>query len=280
MTNVSPDDPQTRARAKQERAAEKARRALERLAGVQGASGDPVDATLLNTIAALQQEVAELKASYYLSGAHKKIDIRAEVPFGEIALAVQAEGRAGMQLDRMYTLWQGVTGAPEGPMAEVGAYKGGSSRLMGESLRRAGRAPQFYVCDTFEGHARVDPVLDTVHNDNRKFRDTSAESVREYLRQFPFMEVVPGDIHETATRFDGIPGWAFIHVDVDVYPATDFCLRYFAPRLLPGAWLVIDDYGFTTCPGAKKAADDFVAEFPEFRMLHLLSGQAIVFKRG
>jgi len=40
----------------------------------------------------------------------------------------------------------------------------------------------------------------------------------------------------------------------------------------------VDDYGFTTCPGAKTAVDEFVAAHREFTMVHLLSGQALVFR--
>jgi len=71
-----------------------------------------------------------------------------------------------------------------------------------------------------------------------------------------------------------------VHIDVDVYPPTEFCLRFFAPRLARGALLVVDDYGFLTCPGAKKAVDDFVAAHAEFGMWHLLSGQAVVYRIG
>ncbi len=88
-----------------------------------------------------------------------------------------------------------------------------------------------------------------------------------------------GDIIETApVALAHEPSFALVHVDVDVYPPTEFCLRVFAPRLARGAWLVVDDYGFLTCPGAKKAVDDFIAASPDFGMLHLLTGQAVIYR--
>ena len=257
---------------------EKANKGAERLAhGTQAGAGGQTDRLKL-VIARLSQELAELKSSYYLSGAHKKIDLHDVPPFGDIAGQIQEEGRAGMGLDRMYTLWQAVASAPDGPSIEVGAYKGGSARLIAESIRHAGRSSRFYVCDTFQGHAHTDALLDTQHRDGTKFRDTSADEVRQYLSDYGNVQVVPGDIHVTATQLAQVPAWGFVHVDVDVHNTTDFCLRFFAPRLLPGAWLVVDDYGFTTCPGAKKAVDDFIAEQTDFRMLHLLTGQALILK--
>ena len=269
---------QTQLLDKQFRAAQKAQRALERLASVGVSGPDLPGSALVDTVARLNAELSELRTSYYLAGAHKKLDLKQIQPFSEIAAAIKAEDRTGMDLDRFYTLWQGVTRAPEGPCVEVGSYKGGSAKFLAESLRRTGRSPRFFVCDTFQGHAHVDKKLDTVHRRGSKFQDTSAEAVTEYLSGYDNVVVVPGDIQATADALSHVPAWAFVHVDVDVHPATDFCLRYFAPRLIAGAWLVVDDYGFTTCPGAKKAVDDFIQEQPGYRMLHLLSGQAIILR--
>jgi predicted O-methyltransferase YrrM len=229
----------------------------------------------------LERRQADLVNSYYLSGSRKKIDIAALPGFGGIAAQVRAEGRAGMQDDRLYTLWQAAMRAPSGaPVVEVGTYLGGSARFIAESLKTRGLQPRFYVCDTFSGHARTDETLDPVHHrEGGKFKNTSAEQVAAYLAPHPNVELVVGDIIETApARLAAEAHFGLVHLDVDVYPPTDFCLRFFAPRLAPGALLVVDDYGFTTCPGAKHAVDDFMSGHPEFTMLHLLSGQAVIFR--
>ena len=54
-----------------------------------------------------------------------------------------------------------------------------------------------------------------------------------------------------------------VHVDVDLYQPTRDSIDFFYPRLNPGGLFVCDDYGFTTCPGATKAIDDFMADKPE-----------------
>jgi len=224
----------------------------------------------------LAEELAELKRSYYLSGARKKLDLNELPGFAELARQITSEDRVGMQLDRLYTLWQAVLSAPAGPVVEVGVYKGGSAKFITETLRQAGREPFFYACDTFVGHASTD-AIDATHHTVDKFLDTSVEEVRDYLSSYPNLEFLVGDIEETSARLvDGRFG--FVHVDVDVYRATGFCLRFFAPRLAPGAVIVVDDYGFVTCPGAKQAVDEFMAENEGFRLFHLLTGQAILFQ--
>ena len=216
--------------------------------------------------------------SYYLSRAGKKLDLREVDEFGEIAREVVAEGRTSMDYDRLYTLWQAARATPEGTsVVEVGSYRGGSAKLIAETLRRAGRAPRFWVCDTFSGHPRTDPVLDAVHHGTGKFTDASADETAAYLSRYPNVELLVGDIFDTSAAL-AAETFGLVHVDVDVYPATDFCLRFFAPRLGRGGVVVVDDYGVVTCPGVMRAADDFAGECPGFRLFHLLTGQALVYR--
>jgi hypothetical protein len=279
----------TRQLAKQARAAGKALAAAQRLSEKESAkrerrvakagkaAPERLAADAAQRLAQVENHLAQLRSSYYLSGARKKIDIRDIEPFGDIVRTVTADGRLGMDYDRLYTLWQAaMSGPPSVPVIEIGVYKGGSAKFIAECLRRAERSPDFFVCDTFEGHPRVHADFDTVHRASGKFVDTSAADVTDYLRDYANVRVIEGDIYDTAERLAHIPAWGFVHVDVDVYPATDFCLQFFVPRLLPGAWLVVDDYGFVTCPGVKKAVDDFVRQHKEVRALHLLTGQAVI----
>jgi O-methyltransferase len=157
-----------------------------------------------------------------------------------------------------------------------------SEETIEEISERVGYAMPFFACDTFRGHAVVDEALDGRHRVGKQFnssRGDLAQRVARYLRKYDFVEVIEGDIQQTASRFDGRYVFGMVHVDVDVYPVTKFCLEFFAPRVVTGAMIVVDDYGFTTCKGAKKAVDDFVAERSrEFRALHLLSGQAVLIR--
>jgi hypothetical protein len=133
------------------------------------------------------------------------------------------------------------------------------------------------VCDTFAGHPRVDAAFDHERHLHPNFIDTSAELIAEYLAGYPELEIVVGDILETSDRLHDGP-YGFVHIDVDVYPAMEFCVRFFAPRLGFGATMVIDDYGFVTCPGVKTAVDNFITADSRFRLFHLLTGQALLFR--
>jgi hypothetical protein len=223
----------------------------------------------------------ELLQSYYLSGARKKVDLRKLPGFSEAAGRLIAEARTFLHYDRLHTLWQGVCGsARDLPIVEIGAYQGGSAKLIAEAMRYGRRGECLFVCDTFSGHACVNEHLDKKHKVGRQFLDTSAEGVRDYLRGYPNVNIVIGDFAETSQQLSDIAAFAFVHIDVDVHPTTPLCLHFFSERLAEGASIVVDDYGFRTCPGVKKAVDDFIAARTDFRLLHLTTGQGVLFKRG
>jgi O-methyltransferase len=216
---------------------------------------------------------------YYWLNANKKLDVLALRPFGPAAAQVLRDGRTFLNADRLYTLWQAIERMPEAgaAVAEVGAFKGGSAKLIAEALRASGRTVPLFVCDTFAGHTVVDESIDGRHRVGKQFRAVRAPKVAKYLSTYEFLEVVEGDIRETAARFADQHAFGMVHIDVDVHPITQFCLEFFAPRIPVGATIVVDDYGFTTCKGVKKAVDDFVAAHPRmFWAMHLLTAQAVL----
>ncbi|HZM92502.1 MAG TPA: TylF/MycF/NovP-related O-methyltransferase [Vicinamibacterales bacterium] len=219
---------------------------------------------------------------YYWREAFKRIDIRQLMPFGDVAARVIGDGRTYLNVDRLYTLWQAVDWLPAAAqaVAEVGVYRGGSAWFVAEALRRRQREIPFYVCDTFQGHVEVDESLDGLHRPGEQFTRVKAEKVAKYLRGFSFVRVEVGDIRDTAPTFAAERRFGLVHLDVDVYPITRYCLEFFGPRMVSGGVIVADDYGTTTCEGVKKAVDEFVVSNTGFRVLHLLTGQAVVTKLG
>jgi O-methyltransferase len=234
---------------------------------------------LQGRLAEVERDCAHARQfEYYWANAEKKIDVLGLLPFGRVAAEVLRDGRTYLNVDRLYTLWQAVSSMPAAAdaVAEVGTYKGGSAKLIAEALRAVERTIPFYVCDTFTGHAVVDPTIDGRHRVGKGFR-SDRDRVAKYLKKYAPLEIVQGDIRETATTLAAHQAFGMVHLDVDVYPVTQFCLEFFAPRMAPGATIVVDDYGYTTCKGVKKAVDEFVAaRGGEFWAMHLLTAQAVL----
>ena len=146
-----------------------------------------------------------------------------------------------------------------GDLIELGVYKGGSAALAALVLRAAGLTRPLHLCDTFEGMPKT---LDWEFHKEFDFADTSLESVSARLAkldpQFPFhfhrglfSETLP---HLAALRF------CFAHVDADLYESVRQACEFVYPRMEKGGFIIFDDYGASTCPGAKKAVDEFFAD--------------------
>lgn len=158
----------------------------------------------------------------------------------------------------------------EGDAAEVGVYRGGTARLLAETLMEAPKT--LHLFDTFTGMPPTDPEKD-LHREG-DFRDTSLESVREYLSDCPNVRFYKGLFPETGEAV-AKERFCLVHVDVDIYRSVMDCCRFFHPRLVAGGVMIFDDYGFLSCPGAKTAVDEFFSDKPE-RPCYLPTGQCVV----
>jgi O-methyltransferase len=158
-----------------------------------------------------------------------------------------------------------------GEFWECGVYRGGTAMLLAEVVRGANRTLRLF--DTFEGMPATDPGKDW--HKAGDFADTSIEAVKDRVND-PFVHFHKGLMPAT---FQGLEGRqiAFAHIDVDIYSSVQACCEFIFPRLQSGGFMIFDDYGFPTCPGARQAVDEFFAD-TDCVPLILSTGQAIVFR--
>jgi O-methyltransferase len=162
-----------------------------------------------------------------------------------------------------------------GDIWECGVYKGGTAAMMAAVLRdQPHLEKKLFLFDTFQGMPAVDSGKDL--HQKGDFHDTSAEAVRSYVGGDVFCILRQGLIPDT---FKGLESAtvAFAHIDVDLYRSIPDSLNFIWPRLARGGFLVFDDYGFPSCPGARAAVDEFFAA-EACVPLCLPTGQAVVFK--
>jgi len=179
-------------------------------------------------------------------------------------------------LDRKYTLDQLMKLAVplEGDTAECGVYKGASSFLI--CRRIAGLKKKHHIFDSFEG---LSTPMDEDGSYWKKGDLASSEDiVREHLKEFNFVVYHKGWMPE---RFHEVSDVKFclVHLDVDLFQPTLDSLRFFYERITPGGIIVCDDYGFITCPGARKAMDLFFFDKPE-EVISLPTGQGFVVRKN
>lgn len=212
--------------------------------------------------------------NYFGRSAYKLPDLRTYPEFGPRA-ARAVSGGSSLYYDRLATLYFAAQDAGRRfgalTIAEVGVYKGGTSRFLCES---APSGSTLHAFDTFQGHDAKDiPSGQEGEHTPGAFSDTSYERVKDLLAGHP-ATLYRGRFQETSA---GIAGLAFhlVHLDVDIYEPMRFALEFFRTHLAVGGVLIVDDYGFVTCPGVKQAVEEFVPTAPAFDFSpNLLTGQA------
>jgi O-methyltransferase len=176
----------------------------------------------------------------------------------------------------LYSLARHALSLP-GHFAECGVYKGGTALLFCSVLHEGTK--WLHLFDTFKGIPPGDPEKDNRYVNGGEFWDTSKEAVHDVLSWTGAKYVlVEGLIPDTLRCVEDYR-FAFVHIDVDIYKSVMDSLEFFYPRMTAGGIIVLDDYGFEHCQGAKKATDEF-AEKRGAVVIFLPTGQAMLIGKG
>jgi O-methyltransferase len=164
-----------------------------------------------------------------------------------------------------------------GDVVECGTYTGNSAFFLARRIRELAPEKHLHLFDSFQGLSQPSKV------DGNWWRSgdlhSSAEDVLSGLAplgNLDFVHLYPGWIPE---RFDEVADrtTCFVHIDVDLYAPTMECVKFFYDRTSKGGILLLDDYGFSQCPGATAAIDEFMAGKPE-PIVNLSAGGAFILK--
>ena len=184
----------------------------------------------------------------------------------------------GMPDDRRYFLFDIARRlkALEGDTADIGVRFGSSSFFILSGLNNPHR--QHHVFDSFEGLSEPSPE-DAVAGRTKWTKGklaVSQEQTQKNLSMFSNISYykgwIPDRYPEVADR-----RFALVHIDVDLFEPTRDSLEFFYERTVPGGVIVSDDYGVTSCVGARKAIDTFFSGKNE-TVISLTTGQCIIVK--
>jgi O-methyltransferase len=205
-------------------------------------------------------------------------------PFDDI---LERDRRPGLSkhriLDRRFTLIQFAKSTQRliGSTAECGVLHGVGTALICRSLQGAlSGEDKHFAFDSFEGlpaPTERDRMQSGVHWWKRGSLMADLESVQGFLSQFDSCEVVKGWIPDSLSIACSHK-FRFVHVDLDLHEPIRNALEFFYPRMVDGGCLFFDDYGLTSCPGARCAVEEFFRGKPE-EIVELATGQAAVYCR-
>lgn len=171
-----------------------------------------------------------------------------------------SDNRIYLTLSEMMNLYRMVLRANmlEGDMAELGVCRGGSAKLIAETMDKT---KQLFLFDSFEGMPEVTPGIDRV---NRGEMAYPFEDVASFLKDYPQVQMIKGMFPNTASALPHqAMTFSFVHLDMDTYRSTLEGLAYFYSRMSPGGYILIHDYSAASAPGVKAAVDEFMFDKPE-----------------
>jgi O-methyltransferase len=137
---------------------------------------------------------------------------------------------------------------------------------------------RFYLLDTFRGIPEQQTAPAERRNADRlnKFYDDCYDKVVKAFAPFKSVRIIQGTIPETLVQVDS-DRLGFLSIDMNIAFPERAALEYFWDRLVPGAVIVLDDYGWKGHELQRKAHDDFAAS-KGLAVLTLPTGQGIILK--
>lgn len=187
-----------------------------------------------------------------------------------------AKSRTLVSIDRCYILYNLLLQAlhVEGDIWECGVYRGGTAAMMAKVLEDKMPSKKLYLFDTFEGMPETNASRDL--HEMGDFSDTTVGAVANYIKCREQCLIRKGLMPNTFLGLESNK-IALAHIDVDIYKSIIDCSEFIWPRLSLGGFLIFDDYGFPSCPGARSAVDDFFSDKSSVPLC-LSTGQALIFK--
>lgn len=145
-----------------------------------------------------------------------------------------------------------------GAIVECGVFRGGAAAVM---AWQSGGRRDLYLFDSFEG--LPPPGVEDGEIARRQFQEGwCAGTVEDVHQAFRAAGAAPERVHivkgwfaDTFPRSD-LPPIALLHIDADWYDSVRLCLETWYDRVVPGGFVVLDDYG--RWEGCTRATDEFL----------------------
>lgn len=169
-----------------------------------------------------------------------------------------------------------------GDFLECGVHTGIYSRAIMEYLNDfwAASGKTLWLLDTFNGIPQ-DQVSQHNAGMNRKYADNVYPEVAKTFSQFQNVNIIQGAVPETLRQVEGDglgnPSLAYVSIDMN-NPIAEKAAAYWAwPRMVPGAIMLLDDYGFRAHAEQRRALDDWAGAVGA-NILPMPTGQGLMVK--
>jgi O-methyltransferase len=166
----------------------------------------------------------------------------------------------------------------EGDFVECGVNTGGYAKAIISYLNFNEMSKTFYLLDTFEGLDKTQITIQEFKNGIGHYLNEYKNVYNQVLETFKGdnVKIVKGLVPDTLREVD-TQKICYLSLDMNVAFPEVAALHYFWDKLVPGAVIVHDDYGFANHFQQKLEIDKFAQE-KGVDVLCLPTGQAIIIK--
>jgi O-methyltransferase len=158
----------------------------------------------------------------------------------------------------------------EGDFVECGCGRGANARIIVDFLDFAHTAKQFYLYDMFD-HGE-----DTAHVKQSFHSPELYDTVKQRFADLPNVHVIQGRVPDILKERSP-EKIAYLHIDLNDADAEIGALELLFDRVVPGAMIILDDYGWHAYRAQKLVEDTWLAA-RGYRVLELPTGQGMVLK--
>jgi O-methyltransferase len=153
----------------------------------------------------------------------------------------------------------------DGDIVECGVWNGGSAALMAFACLKSEMANnrQIWLFDSFAGLPPPGPKDGITENKYffEGLNEGSVEQVQNVFRKLSLpmdrVKICSGWFEATLTTAQ-IDRIVILHIDADWYSSVMLVLQVFYDKVVPGGFVVLDDYGYWE--GCTRAFEDFVSQ--------------------
>ncbi|WP_051309255.1 TylF/MycF/NovP-related O-methyltransferase [Desulfogranum japonicum] len=175
--------------------------------------------------------------------------------------------------------WAAERGAKlEGDFVECGVNRGGYALAVIKYINFEMLKKKFYLLDTYKGvvEQQITPEEKAAGVRAGEYEDCYEAVTRTFSSYGEQVKIIKGIVPDTLQQVDA-EKIAFLSIDMNTRDPEIAAAKYFWHRLVSGAVIVLDDYGWRKHIEQKKAFDDFAKERGT-SVLVLPTGQGLIFK--
>jgi hypothetical protein len=173
-----------------------------------------------------------------------------------------------------------------GDFVECGVNRGFMSSAIMEYLDWDALGKKFYLLDTFAGpddlflgeeERKLGALERNEHYLSSGFYVRGVETVRANFSQWKNVRIIQGPVPETLKAIDARE-IAFLHLDMNSSFPEVQAFNFLWERMIPGGFVLLDDYAHYDFYKAQKSPMDAVAKEKGLRIASLPTGQGLLLK--